>query len=490
MEVRRSRVAWTAALLMMALVPPAAAGERPASLRMEARALGSAHAAEHAAEDRALGRAARRWSRLSPARRRATRRRAAAASYRSAQLSVDAPADVIGRWNAPGARVPLPTYAINAVQLPTGKVLFWGRAPVDRATNQRANTGPAFLWDPARPSAAPEDVTPRLDLDGDGVLEEAPIFCTGQSLLPDGRVFAAGGTLAYPDPSTGKDFKGLDLAFTFDPWTERWAVAGRMEHGRWYPSQVELADGRIAIYAGWDEGGDRDDNRQLEIFDWRDDSLTRHPAGDAVPAKFASFPFYPHLFTMPGGKVLIGGPDSTQSGLLDPAALGGADAGSAWRAIGGGKDGYGGLSTYYRGAGMGVIVPGSPAKAALIGGYAGSPARAQATADVIDTGGREPALERRLGRRAGDEPRALQRERRDPPRRLAGVDRRRGRLRRPRNHRRRRSGGGPGDAERLYEPRPGAQARGAAATRRGRELALGAGPGQVAHLPLDRTAAA
>ena len=34
--------------------------------------------------------------------------------------------------------------------------------------------------------------------DDDGKSVEAPLFCSGQSLLPTGEVFAAGGTLAYP----------------------------------------------------------------------------------------------------------------------------------------------------------------------------------------------------------------------------------------------------------------------------------------------------
>jgi hypothetical protein len=279
------------------------------------------------------------------------------------------------------------------VVLPTGKVLMWGRPPIDSTDGTRANTTPAMLWDPAHPELPPEDVTPKLDLDGDGDLEDAPVFCSGQSLLPDGRVFAAGGTLAYPDYQAGGDFKGLDIAFLFDPWAETWSIAGRMRHGRWYPSQVELADGRIAIYAGLDETGSAADNRDLEIFDWRDGSLRHVPAGDAVPGLFPWFPFYPHLFTMPGGDVLLGGPDSIQSALLDTAALDGAGAdGSAWTTIGGGKDGYGGLTTYYRGYGAGVILPNAPTRAALIGGYVDQDGdkRSQRDADVIDVAAATP----------------------------------------------------------------------------------------------------
>ena len=49
-----------------------------------------------------------------------------------------------------------------------------------------------------------------------------------------------------------------------------------------------------------------------------------HPAGNRDTA------FYPHLFTLPGGKVLLGGPDASDSAELDPARLSGHDPGSAW----------------------------------------------------------------------------------------------------------------------------------------------------------------
>ena len=115
------------------------------------------------------------------------------------------------------------------------------------------------------------------------------------------------------------------------------------------------------------------------------------PAGDAVPSVFSSFPYYPHLFTMPGGDVLIGGPDRVQSGLLDTGALGDAEPGSAWTPIRGALDGLGGLNQYYRGFASGVILPGFPTRAAIIGGYVGYPVvRAVRDADVIDTAAATP----------------------------------------------------------------------------------------------------
>ena len=240
----------------LAVVIAVAACAHPAAAAAHDPGTGAAaHAGEHARQDRALVRIASRWQALPPALRRAERRLAGAVAQRASQLSVDAPAEETGRWSRPEDRVPLPLYAINSVVMPTGKVLMWGRPPVDPVSGARANTTPAFLWDPAHPSRPAQDVTPQLDLDGDGDLENAPVFCSGQSLLPDGRVLAAGGTLAYPDEQTGTSFKGLDLLFLFDPWTEQWSIAGRMRHGRWYPSQVLLPDGRTLVMQGYDESG-------------------------------------------------------------------------------------------------------------------------------------------------------------------------------------------------------------------------------------------
>lgn len=33
--------------------------------------------------------------------------------------------------------------------LPTGRVLFWGRSPLDPGTQTRINDTPAYVWDPA-----------------------------------------------------------------------------------------------------------------------------------------------------------------------------------------------------------------------------------------------------------------------------------------------------------------------------------------------------
>jgi hypothetical protein len=294
-----------ALLAAIVLAAPAAAGEK--ELRAyEIATLGPAHAAEHA-RARAEARAAPQLGRPLPA------------------PAPNAPADQVGRWSP--ATIDLPTFAINAVLLPTGKVAFWGRPPL--IGGRVENRSEFWLWDPATGGLSRHDA-PAIDLDGDGVPETpAPLFCSGQSLLADGQLFVAGGSLGYPDYLGGDtpNWRGLDRAYTFDPWSLTWQEQPRPRHGRWYPSQVQLPDGRIAILAGFDEHGQGVKNIEMEVFTPAAQrggvgTMTHHLAGDRDTA------FYPHLFTLPGGKVLMAGPDANDSAVLDPALLDGA--GSAW----------------------------------------------------------------------------------------------------------------------------------------------------------------
>ena len=92
--------------------------------------------------------------------------------------------------------------------------------------------------------------------------ERTNIWCSGISFLADGRVLAMGGNLGYTP-----DWRGLQRAYVFDPWTETWTEVGRMRYGRWYPTQTLLPDGRTLVMQGYDETGSRSYNRDVEVFD-------------------------------------------------------------------------------------------------------------------------------------------------------------------------------------------------------------------------------
>ncbi len=304
--------------------PDGAAPSEQALVETETAALGPDHAREHELQREAL----ERWLAL-PAAERARRERRMAAEA-SSLAAAEEPADAVGRWHPD--TIDFPTFALNAVVVATGEVMFWGRAPLEDDGVTRQNVTEVWFWDP-RTGRLEEVPPPRADIDGDGDVEDVPFFCSGQSLLPSGEVLLTGGNLAYPG-ELGSDFAGLDTIYTLDPWTRRWTEQPRMRQGRWYPTQVELADGRTVVVAGYDEHGEAVWNQDLEVFTPGEGrgsrgSLTRHdPAGTILSGT------YPHMFTLPDGNVLLAGHDygfdSAQSALLDPARLDGP--GSAWTA--------------------------------------------------------------------------------------------------------------------------------------------------------------
>jgi hypothetical protein len=314
--------------------------------QIEGETLGPEHAAEHAALRRATDIEIRRWNAMSPAERRQARDRRltydAAARSASVNSAEDFPPQSFGQWTtAPfqlcpdcgtGPEAHKGYYAIHAALLPptpaapTGEVIFWGYPP-DLGSG-KPNSGEAALWDPAdgTGSSAFTSLTntlPIVDPDGPNGPEpaaRAPIYCVGESFLPDGELLIAGGNKEWPytdlyDKWTS--YAGLKLVFTFNPWTNQWTKQPQMQNGRWYPSEVELADGRqvfVGGYTGQAPGGEP--TNDIEVFDPGQGLGSR---GSLTLKKHAarSTANYPHLFTLPNGNVLLAGPGSGDSGILD-----------------------------------------------------------------------------------------------------------------------------------------------------------------------------
>lgn len=291
----------------------------------ETEVLGAAHADEHAEQRRDERRAMRRWRALTPREQQRKRRREQRASIELArETAARAPASKVGRWTHTPFALPN-SYAIHSVMLPTGKVLFWGFPA------EPPNVGNGTLWDPSKgygPSSFTDVPPPVVDPDGPGPQPAgvAPIYCSGQSLLANGEVLVTGGNLVFPngvsDPAYS-DWAGLNRAFTFNPWTERWTQQPQMNDGRWYPTQVLLADGRTIVIGGYGDaapGGAL--NFDFEIFNPGSGpgsvgSFSRHPEV-TLPDQL----LYPHLFTLPDEKVLIAGPAPKHSALIDAGDAG------------------------------------------------------------------------------------------------------------------------------------------------------------------------
>ena len=184
----------------------------------------------------------------------------------------------------PGQWGPLQTWPIemiNAVLLPTGKVLGW-----DRTFNLR-------LWDPVT-NTFTQPADPGYN-----------IFCAGTAMLADGSVLVTGGHVA--------DTVGLPYAAIYDPFTDTWTQLAPMDAGRWYPSSTTLPNGDVLVLSGDTNGNVTDPLPQVYDYEtgtWRD-----------LTTALQTLSFYPRTFSAPNGQAFVAGPDPV-SQYLDTTGTG------------------------------------------------------------------------------------------------------------------------------------------------------------------------
>jgi len=229
-----------------------------------------------------------------------------------------------GQWDP--NLVQIDGLAINSILLPTGKILWYaypqkpnfvpgypGSPANEAAVHAATNWAEAYVFDPATNRSVRRDPPndPRTGLPYN-------IWCSGQTMLRDGRVVVAGGNLEYYSQGDPK-YKGHYVVLTFNPFNETWTVQPRMRHGRWYPTLTELGDGRVVITAGLDEEGlDVGNNNNLDI-----EVFTPSPNLDGVGAiqllrEDQGFGLYPHVFLNTQGQLVVVGPDEEDSRLINP----------------------------------------------------------------------------------------------------------------------------------------------------------------------------
>ena len=331
---RRSAVCGGVLLFLSSLVLPAsspraqnvnasaclpAAAESQLQLR-ETELLGKSHAAEHAIA-RAQQCEVQRGLRPVPAKNLVTSGQASlqfdaevmqaatdaaagvATTTSSSAQKTAAGATKAGTWSTPFV---IPVVGVTAVVLNTGKVLFWSYDPATWQDPSNSNIGVAYVFDPATRT-------------GHGITPPENIWCGGQTVLADGRIFLAGGNLSYPNPAvtdgTG-GWKGSSSTYTFNPLTELFTRQPDMVHGRWYPTTTKLADNRVVIDSGFDETGTEVLNKSIEIF-------TPSAAMDGIGTITAVGThnvsgLYPLQFLLPSAQMLEAGPDLTSSNLFNP----------------------------------------------------------------------------------------------------------------------------------------------------------------------------
>jgi hypothetical protein len=213
--------------------------------------------------------------------------------------------ELAGHWSAPLA---IPVAGITTVLLNNGKVLFWAYDPAHYQDPDNSNTGVSYLWDPA--SGA-----------GSWLATPENIWCGGQTILADGRVFLAGGNLRFPDPKAPpgqRGWKGDASTYIFNPATSGFIRQPEMARGRWYPTVTQLADNTAVITSGYDETGSEQVNSLVERF-------TPSPGANgmgtlATVTSRSVTGLYPFQYVLPSGSLLQAGPERSSSYLLEPGA--------------------------------------------------------------------------------------------------------------------------------------------------------------------------
>lgn len=232
-------------------------------------------------------------------------------------------------------------------------------------------------------------------------------FCIGHNHLANGNVLLTGGTLAYDVDNPDGLFEGLQAVYELDIKTLTFTRHANMAHGRWYPSQVVLADGRVLILGGLDEYGNR--NGLVEMFDpntkecsilYDPNSGFTYTAGvpsskpNVTPITYGgpgqgTTPFvslYPRMHLMPSGLICV-------SGMQDDVYMIDPDSG-VWTPAG--------TLTYpWRDYGSSFLLPlqntaSERGKVMVCGGAEDFITAATATAEIIDfnqgAGNTQPAI--------------------------------------------------------------------------------------------------
>lgn len=130
------------------------------------------------------------------------------------------------------------------------------------------------------------------------------IFCTGHSHLSDGRLLVTGGHITNGN--------GLPDASLYNAFNNTWTRLADMNNGRWYPTNVTLANGEALTISG--SYGDPAVNNSLP-------QVWTGSAWRSLTGAVLSLPLYPAMHLAPNGKVFLAGPGQTTR-CLDTAGAG------------------------------------------------------------------------------------------------------------------------------------------------------------------------
>jgi galactose oxidase-like protein/glyoxal oxidase-like protein len=181
----------------------------------------------------------------------------------------------VGSWTAP---FNVPFVGIHATLLHDGTVLLF--------ETTGSNVGSrAVILDPVTRATTPVSFNRARD-----------VFCAGHNVMPDGDVFVTGG-----HPPRGPIGVGVPQTDIYRAATRTWEPGPDMGEARWYPTNVELADGTSLIFGGKVGGAV-----------WAKTVEKYHPASQTLSVLPASatkqLPLYPRMFLLPSGSIFVAGP--------------------------------------------------------------------------------------------------------------------------------------------------------------------------------------
>jgi hypothetical protein len=153
--------------------------------------------------------------------------------------------------------------------------------------------------------------------------ETNDLFCSGHLQLADGNILVIGGTGRY---YPGGAFTGSRQVNLYNWQTGKWSNLGQLKEGRWYPSLIPLADGKIVIFSGLKLDAPNQINPSLEIYDPKTQkfhyidltTIKNSPFNTKLNDVdgYDSIDLYPRVFPTSDGRLLITGDDGGIAGVL------------------------------------------------------------------------------------------------------------------------------------------------------------------------------
>lgn len=218
----------------------------------------------------------------------------------------------VGQWSS---LIPFKTVPLHISLLPNGKLLYWGRDkeedPISHDVEDVRGRSNTYVVDSQNLLNNPTANTTTY------VNSTTNLFCSGHSFLPDGRLLVTGGhdkneIFPFSEGLGETDVNFFDYRNPTTPWTKH---SVGLSLGRWYPYNVTMENGNVAIMGGtyWENRADPSatpvarHNRAPEKY-------TYVPGGQGTLAVYRqdSNPFglvlpYPMVQLAPNGKVLLVG---------------------------------------------------------------------------------------------------------------------------------------------------------------------------------------